>query len=195
MINKKQRLIELTRKAIKSIEFIKRHKSKLKDFTRQRMFNFALAFNLLLQKSVKSLQLVLNELWIEAHIKNTVTSSAYSQVRKKFKHTAFIELNEKAIALYYSDNKIKRWKGYRVVDIQRSEFKVLYFFRWGAEGFYYLLKGRLNLENFTGKSLESVKQDFWSSIYISNVETIFTQDTYERRLYSNVIKSLFRKYF
>lgn len=61
-------------------------------------------------------------------------------------------------------------------DIERSEFKALYFLRWGVEGFYHLLKGRLNLENFTGKSIESVKQDFWSSIYISNIETIFTED-------------------
>ena len=31
-------------------------------------------------------------------------------------------------------------------------------------------------ENFTGKSVESVKQDFWSTVFISNVETIFTED-------------------
>lgn len=355
-MNKKQTLIDFTRKEIKKLDFINFHKSKEQDFTRERVFNFPLVFILLLQKSIKSLQLVLNELFIEAHIKNPVTSSAYSQVRKKFKHTAFIALNEKAIALYYSDNQMKRWKGYRVFgvdasriilpdhpeisaefgdtpiknqygeighysnawfecrydvlnhiayqsglyrsdsyevdlalellkqsvhkesdtrdldiydrgycsytmiahlihykrafvirckantfkeaaslfsgqeewrkvvtlkapkdkkkdmqaaglplevkvcfvsvvldtgeievlitslideDVERSEFKALYFLRWGVEGFYHLLKGRLNLENFTGKSLESVKQDFWSSIYISNVETIFTQDIEE----------------
>jgi hypothetical protein len=355
-MDKKQLLINFTREEITRLEFINHHKNAPRDFTRERVFNFALVFILLLQKSVKSLQLVLNELFVEGHIKNTVTSSAYSQVRKKFKHTAFIALNEKAISLYYSDNNIKRWKGYRVFgvdasriilpnnagikaefgdisiqnqhgengsyssamfecrydvlnhiayqsglyrndsyevnlaidllkqsvkeesdskdldiydrgyasykmiahlmfykrtfvirckantfkeaaslfggeghwskrvqlkapknkqkelqefglptevevrfvsvvldtgeievlitslmdgDIERAEFKALYFLRWGVEGFYHLLKGRLNLENFTGKSLESVKQDFWSSIYISNIETIFTQDIQE----------------
>ena len=355
-MNKKQLLIDLTRQEIKKLEFINHHKNDPRDFTRERVFSFALVFILLLQKSVKSLQLVLNEIFVEAHIKHTVTSSAYSQVRKKFKHTAFMALNERAISLYYSDNNIKRWKGYRVfgvdasriilpnhpeikaefgdipiknqhgesgryssawfecrydvlnhiayqselypsdsyevdlalkllkesvdegtdsndldiydrgycsykmiahlmhykrafvirckantfkeaaslfsgqghwsktvklnvpqnkkkemqtaglptevevrfvsvvldtgeievlitslmdVGIQRSEFKILYFLRWGVEGFYHLLKGRLNLENFTGKSLESIKQDFWSSIYISNVETIFTEDIQE----------------
>ena len=353
-MHKKYRLIELIQLKIKHPEFMSRHKGSIKDFTRERLFTFPLVFLLLLQKSVKSLQLVLNELFLEDHIKKPVPSGAYTKVRKKFRHTAFIELNEEAIALYYSDSQIKRWKGYRVFgvdasriilpnnpevkavfgdipitnqygqrgsyssalfecrydvlnhiayqselhpygsyevdlaisllkksanarlesmdldiydraygsyeflahlvhykrafvircksntfkdakslfagegvwskvvklkapqdkkkeletaglpteidvrfvsvvldsgeievlitsimdkDIKRSEFKELYFLRWGVETFYHLLKGRLNLENFTGKSLESVKQDFWSSIYISNVETIFTEDT------------------
>jgi hypothetical protein len=63
--------------------------------------------------------------------------------------------------------------------ITRDEFKQLYFLRWGVEVFYSLIKGRLNLENFTGKSVESVKQDFWSTIFITHAETIFTKDTQE----------------
>src|ERR1700722_14157840 len=119
-MDKKQTLIDFTRQEIRKVEFINGHKNSFRDFTRERVFNFALVFILLLQKSVKSLQLVLNELFVEAHIKNTVTSSAYSQVRKKFKHTAFIALNEKAIQIYYCDNRIKRWKGYRVFGIDAS---------------------------------------------------------------------------
>ena len=352
-MNRKDKLIELTNSKIKQPDFINCHKGNIKDFTRARLLTFPLVFLLLLQKSVKSLQLVLNEIFMGNHIKKPVTSGAYTKVRKKFRHTAFIELNEGAIELYYSDDEIKRWKGYRVFgvdasriilpnhpeikaafgetridnqhgsygsyvsalfecrydvlnriacqselypgdsyevdlaisllkesagqcagskdldiydraygsyefmanlvhhkrafvircaantfkdakslfegigpwsktvklkapkdrqkkmeaaglpteievrfvsvvlesgeievlitslmdpDIQRPEFKELYFLRWRVEGFYHLLKGRLNLENFTGKSLESVKQDFWSSIFISNVETIFTED-------------------
>jgi hypothetical protein len=351
---KKQGLFDLVQIQINQTDFINRHKKKAKDFTRDRLLRFPLVFLLLLQKSVKSLQLVLNELFLENHIKRTVTAGAYTKARKKFSHTAFIELNKGAIELYYSDDRIKRWKGYRVfgidasriilpnhpelkaefgsipinnqhgacgsyssalfecrydvlnhiayqsnlyphdcfevdlalsllkesvsngietrdldiydraygsfeliahlvhyqrafvirckantfkaadslfsgeghwskvvqlnapkdkkkkleaegmptevevrfvsvllesgeievlitslmsTEIQRAEFKELYFLRWGVEGFYHLLKGRLNLENFTGKSLESVMQDFWSSIFISNVETIFTEDT------------------
>ena len=60
--------------------------------------------------------------------------------------------------------------------ISRKEFKALYFLRWGVEGFYHLVKGRLNLENFTGKSLESVRQDFWSTIFISNIEAAFIHE-------------------
>lgn len=56
-----------------------------------------------------------------------------------------------------------------------EDFQQLYFLRWGVESFFNLLKSRLMLENFTGKSVESVLQDFWSTIFLSNIETIFTE--------------------
>ena len=62
-------------------------------------------------------------------------------------------------------------------NIKREDFKRLYWLRWGVETFFSKLKSRLSLENFTGKTAESVKQDFWSSVLISNLETIMTQDT------------------
>lgn len=343
-------LIRLVDKKVAQISFVREHSSHEKDFTRDRILTFPTMILLLLRKSVKSLQLVLNELFIHNSISRLVSSSAYNQARKKFKHTAFIELNEGAIELFYEKGQIKRWKGYRVygvdasqvmlpktqelqdkfgsisiknshmessyvsalfecrydvlnhiavqcslhqgssyeVDlaikllqaspkngkkeldiydrgytsyeflshlvyhqrqfvvrmsansfkvikdlfagssqwskvvtlkapsdkrktleeqglpteitvrfvsvildtgevevlatslineiISRNEFKKLYFLRWGVEGFYNLVKGRLNLENFTGKSLESIYQDFWSTIFITNVETIFTYE-------------------
>ena len=63
--------------------------------------------------------------------------------------------------------------------IQREDFQRLYFLRWGVEGFFNLIKGRLNLESFTGKTVESVKQDFWSTIMITNLESVITEDTEE----------------
>lgn len=57
-----------------------------------------------------------------------------------------------------------------------NDFKILYWKRWGIETFFGVLKGRLNLENFSGKTAESVKQDFYSTIFISNLETILTDD-------------------
>jgi hypothetical protein len=357
-MDKKDVLLTCVGVAIKSNNFVNNHKEKPSDFTRNRILDFPVIFMLVLKKSIKSLQLILNELFIQNHISSTVSSSAYSQARKKFRHTAFIELNESAVSIYYSDNKIKRWNGYRVLgidgskiilpnteemrhefgeikirnqqnkpmaesyasalfeccydvlnhiaiqsslvegagselalatqmlkkqivpqgsqekdlliydraygsyeflanlihykkdfvircktnsfksatkslfagygtwsktvqlkaptdkrkelenqglsteitvrfvsvvlntgeievlitslldpSIKRAEFKALYFLRWGVEGFFSLIKGRLNLENFTGKSVESVKQDFWSTIFITNVETIFTEET------------------
>jgi len=57
-----------------------------------------------------------------------------------------------------------------------KDFSHLYSLRWGVETFFAKIKGRLALENFTGKTVESVKQDFWSTIFISNLETIMTED-------------------
>ena len=61
-----------------------------------------------------------------------------------------------------------------------NTMKELYGLRWGVETFFSKIKGRLGLENFTGKTVESVKQDFWSTIFISNLETIMTEKTEEK---------------
>ncbi len=53
-----------------------------------------------------------------------------------------------------------------------ADFQELYFFRWGSETYYDLLKNRLQLEHFTGKTVESVKQDFYAAIYISGLESL-----------------------
>jgi hypothetical protein len=50
-----------------------------------------------------------------------------------------------------------------------EDFKYLYFLRWGIETFFSRIKSRLGLENFTGKAVESIKQDFWSTIFMSNL--------------------------
>jgi hypothetical protein len=60
-----------------------------------------------------------------------------------------------------------------------KEFKYLYSLRWGVETFFSKIKGRLALENFTGKTVESIYQDFWSTVFISNLETIMTEDIEE----------------
>jgi hypothetical protein len=61
-------------------------------------------------------------------------------------------------------------------NINKEEFKKLYGFRWEVETFFGVLKSRLSLENFTGLTVEAIKQDFWSTIFISNYETILTFD-------------------
>lgn len=44
----------------------------------------------------------------------------------------------------------------------------LYFMRWGIETKFHELKNLLLIENFTGKSVLSVKQDFFATVLISN---------------------------
>ena len=60
-----------------------------------------------------------------------------------------------------------------------EEFKEIYYMRRGAEGFYKILKSRLNLENFTGKTAESVYQDFYAAVYLTGLESILTLDANE----------------
>ena len=53
-------------------------------------------------------------------------------------------------------------------------FKEIYHLRWGVESFYGLIKERLNLENFSGRTVLSVKQDFYATLFLSGLESILT---------------------
>lgn len=336
-----------------SLNFINTHKASSKDFSRKRKLPFVNVFLLIFRKSVKSLQVMLNEFILHTRKDCTITASAFTQARKKLKHTAFSELNDDIVSLYYQDKEFKTYHGFRMLAFDASililpkssevinefgsrpirnytkkelgdytsttfevcydvlnnvaiksvlgrsdsyevalaidmlssvksndllicdrgyvsyrffaelaqrginyiircpyssfneinamfkpespsdavvvstasvkiarqlrklalpdkikfrlvkivlhsgeievlatslldeqqfkaeEFGELYYLRWGVETFFSKLKGRLGLENFTGKSVETIKQDFWSTIFISNLESIMTEDIEE----------------
>jgi len=54
-------------------------------------------------------------------------------------------------------------------------FKELYNLRWGVEGFYGVIKERVKIENFTGKTVISVKQDFLAIMFITGLESLLTK--------------------
>jgi hypothetical protein len=51
-------------------------------------------------------------------------------------------------------------------------FKELYHDRWPVEESYKIFKSRIELENFTGKSVEAVKQDFYARIFMLNLTSM-----------------------
>ncbi|MCD8542345.1 MAG: IS4 family transposase [Gammaproteobacteria bacterium] len=335
---------------LNSVEYINKHKYNSTAFVRERKLNFITVFILILRNSVKSLQLMLNEFMLETKQCYTITAGAFTKARKKLKHTAYVELNADIVDLYYRDDDIERFRGYRILAFDGSkitlpqsedvknefgskpianqadaalgeysrasyqacydvlnniavssilghgssyevdqavemiyalksddlllydrgyasyyfmatllankknfiircpkisfkevqavfdddtatsrivtincpirqkkraeenklsktikirlirlvlssgevevlatsllneeeftveDFNYLYSLRWGVETFFSKIKGRLALENFTGKTVESIYQDFWSTIFISNLETIMTED-------------------
>lgn len=339
---------------LENLEFIDRHKSSAAAFTRVRKLTFFVVFILILRKSVKSIQLILNEFVIDTKKNFSITAGAFTKARKKLKHSAYTELNEDIINIYYKDQNIKRLFGFRILAFDGSkitlpdtievkqkfgskpignhtgqdlgeysratfqscydvlnniavksslghgssyevdlteemiptlksddllifdrgyasypfmarlieerkhfiircsrasftavqnmfdddspesmtvllnvshrhnkkikrlglpfiikirliriilssgevevlatslideaafsekDFKHLYSLRWGVETFFSKIKGRLALENFTGKTVESIYQDFWSTIFISNLETIMIEDIEEK---------------
>jgi len=55
----------------------------------------------------------------------------------------------------------------------REEFAELYHYRWGEEEAYKLLKCRAELENFSGKTAISVKQDFFAKIFLMSLCAIY----------------------
>ncbi len=55
---------------------------------------------------------------------------------------------------------------------KKSEFMSLYFKRWPIETKYNTLKNKLEIENFSGRTLISVQQDFYATMYLSNLVAI-----------------------
>jgi hypothetical protein len=66
-----------------------------------------------------------------------------------------------------------------LLDEQRyptAGFGPLYNLRWGVETFYGRLKTRLTLQNFSGYTLEAVKQDFFAAVFLTGLETLLTDE-------------------
>lgn len=59
------------------------------------------------------------------------------------------------------------------------EFLEVYHWRWNHETYHQMLKGRLDLENWTGQTVEAVRQDVQAAVFVSNVETLLSQQAQE----------------
>jgi hypothetical protein len=59
-------------------------------------------------------------------------------------------------------------------DYSTEAFSLLYGKRWGIETYYGRLKGRLDLENFSGQTSQAVHQDFQAMIFLSNMESLIS---------------------
>lgn len=63
------------------------------------------------------------------------------------------------------------------MDVQ--SFKSLYFKRWGIETKYDELKNKLQIQKFTGDTAASVEQDFYASMFLSNMASLVKQEADE----------------
>ena len=78
--------------------------------------------------------------------------------------------------------------------------------RWGIETYYHPLKNRLDLENFMGRTVESIYQDFYAMLFISNFESLLRlpaqrslnknkrSDTLEKQINHSVSYHLIKEY-
>lgn len=57
-------------------------------------------------------------------------------------------------------------------EVPSDEFQGLYAKRWSREGHDDVLKNILEIENFTGKSALSVRQDFYATVLTNNIRAL-----------------------
>jgi hypothetical protein len=53
-----------------------------------------------------------------------------------------------------------------------EDFKKLYFMRWPVETKYDEIKNKLEVENFSGRTVDAIMQDFYVTMYMSNIASI-----------------------
>ena len=70
-------------------------------------------------------------------------------------------------------------------------FKQLYFKRWGIETLYDKLKNKLKVEEFTGYSETSILQDFYCSLFLSNLQSLLVGEANDELKKQNITN---RKY-
>ena len=117
--------LQTTRELIHDESFCHRHRSCGKDFTRRRKLPFAHVMVMLLQKTVRSIQLHLHGFFAALALAGeSASASSWCQARLKLKHTAFLELNQRAILdVVYGekyDFAVRLWKGHRLLGIDSS---------------------------------------------------------------------------
>ena len=57
-----------------------------------------------------------------------------------------------------------------------SQFKDLYFMRWGIETNISLQKNIMQLESFSGLTATAVEQDFYATVFLSNLHSVLIKD-------------------
>jgi hypothetical protein len=66
-----------------------------------------------------------------------------------------------------------------VFDLCEDDFPELYAMRWGIETSFDTLKNKLCIEKVSGKTLNSIMQDFWASFVLMNTVAIFGNEANE----------------
>jgi len=64
-------------------------------------------------------------------------------------------------------------------DLSEAEFPALYAMRWGIETMYHQLKRILCVEKFSGRTPNSIRQDFWASMVLLNDAAILQKEADE----------------
>lgn len=117
-------LINHLRVVIISDEFKNRHRKSNNCFIRQRCLPFVVVILILLNMLKRSLQDELDEFFRaisrDEVSERFVTKGAFSQARKKLKHSAFVELNMEQVTYFYDHFEPLNWKEKRLLAIDGS---------------------------------------------------------------------------
>src|SRR5215469_16847682 len=106
-------VVATTREVIDSEKFQQQHRLHERCFVRKRRLSFSCVLIFILQRSIRSLRLPLNDFAKQLGVERWVSKGAWTQARAKLRHSAFIELNERAVVqIDYgrrTEFEVRRW--------------------------------------------------------------------------------------
>ena len=73
---------------------------------------------------------------------------------------------------------------------KHTDFAELYHLRWGIETKFNTLKNKLDIESFSGKTINTVLQDFYATLYLSNIVAAIKSESDEIIKENNASKNL-----
>ena len=106
--------------------------------------------------------------WMDIEVSGRLKNISDKEVKKELKKQEKIKVRMSKIVLDTGEEE------YLLSNISENiislkEMKETYFKRWQIEIGYDILKNKLHLENFTGKTKITIEQDFYAQIYTFNV--------------------------
>jgi len=120
--DKATRSISIIREMLNDESFKDEHRTVYKFFTIKSKLDFVAVILIILQKSIKPLQLVLNEFLKKLNNGVLVTKSVFTQARRHLKPEAFITLNQRAVLdVLYADKHFENAWGFRLLAIDGSK--------------------------------------------------------------------------
>jgi len=125
-------IFQAVRQLLCESTFVAQHRRRPQDFTRQCKLTFTIVALVILQKSLKSLQLRLHEFmarWFESgQEKRSITSGALTHARAKLSPEVFSQLNRQAVlSNFYRPEyqpAVRRWRGHRLLGIDGSSVRL-----------------------------------------------------------------------
>jgi hypothetical protein len=119
----------------------------------------------------------------EAGLSQIVSLSAPREMRAQCRERGWpMELRVRLVTVRLSSGELEVLVT-SLLDEERyptEEFATIYWKRWKQETYYGRLKGRLDLEHCTGKTVEAVEQDFQATVLLSNVESVIIAPAQEQ---------------
>jgi len=114
-------------------------------------------------------------------IKRIETCSEKSKITIKKRRLKFKRFNIRLIKVFLENGETEVLATSLMDDRKYPDdiFKNLYMMRWDVEGNYNHLKNHLEVENFSGKTIIAIKQDFYANAFIENIRSLLAQDANE----------------